>query len=735
MGIKKLGVVLSSAALSVGLLAPISSAATIVDERTEKIQIPVAATEVKVTKNDLIKKFRELFPTEFNFLTNKDFEMSNAHHYPNEDTVRYDLNFSKRVNGKYVSGQIGFVGEELEIEQFYYNPENVKDALFPAKVSKNEAQKIADAFLKKIPQSDSYRLVSDDFYEYSMQLTDPVRYSFYYVREENGIPVSDQRIYITVLGNGAVTELYRSSIATKDTIYDNTKGIIAQSTAKKKLNDKVSAELQYQINNAYNTSDRKAQLVYTPSSHFTGVHALSGNWLTVDGFVKTLPKKPVWTAISKEQLPPSYKNMSVEMAEKIAKELLKIDAKKGKLTISSIEERESYSGLEIYDVQYMYQIGNQSIGTSIAIDRATGAIIDYQDLKNDIFNYGDIDTSKQITKQEAIKKAVELVKKLAPTFAHSYANTNEIAYYDKNSGMYTISFPRIVNGIIVSGDYISVNINKDGSLNWFNVDAYKIDEWPSPDNIISQTEATSKFKKSLSVDLTYMKVPNAETEHHYSLLYTPIYNDSSYSILDARTGEWLELYGNSIKFPKVSHPTAEEELNYLIHARILEVKDFEKFNPDAALSKGEALKIMMKSLTYIYEDYPAPNEEVDELFTNIPPGHELYPYIENAVAMRILDTKNNTFEYESTISREELATWFVKALNLESAAQFNDIYKLNFSDSSQVKKEYIGYVAIAHALGLLQAENNQFKPSKDVTYAELAQATIRLAHTFYEKAM
>ena len=50
----------------------------------------------------------------------------------------------------------------------------------------------------------------------------------------------------------------------------------------------------------------------------------------------------------------------------------------------------------------------------------------------------------------------------------------------------------------------------------------------------------------------------------------------------------------------ISHPWAEEELNYLINAKILDVKDSKNFNGDASVSKGEAIKIIMNSLTYFY---------------------------------------------------------------------------------------------------------------------------------------
>ena len=73
--------------------------------------------------------------------------------------------------------------------------------------------------------------------------------------------------------------------------------------------------------------------------------------------------------------------------------------------------------------------------------------------------------------------------------------------------------------------------------------------------------------------------------------------------MNANTGEWNNLFTGKDSIT-VSHPWAEEELNYLINAKVLNVKDAESFNGDAAISKGEALKVLMNSLTYFYHgDY------------------------------------------------------------------------------------------------------------------------------------
>ena len=68
---KKASVLLSATALSVGLLAPMASASTL-NERYESLPIQVAQTNTTVTKADLMKRFKELFPNEFTNVTEKD---------------------------------------------------------------------------------------------------------------------------------------------------------------------------------------------------------------------------------------------------------------------------------------------------------------------------------------------------------------------------------------------------------------------------------------------------------------------------------------------------------------------------------------------------------------------------------------------------------------------------------------------------------------------------------------
>ncbi len=154
---RKAGTLLSATALSVGLFAPMASASTLGNERTEVLPIQVAQTNTTVTKSDLMKRFRELFPNEFTDVAEKDFRMGTGYSHPKDTTVRHELSFSKNIDNQYVYGSFTFVGETLELEQFHYQPVNSKDVLFPAKYSKEEAQKFADEFIKKFDNSAGIR--------------------------------------------------------------------------------------------------------------------------------------------------------------------------------------------------------------------------------------------------------------------------------------------------------------------------------------------------------------------------------------------------------------------------------------------------------------------------------------------------------------------------------------------------------------------------------------------------
>lgn len=733
--LKKFAIVLTSSALSFGMFASVANANTLM-EQPEKVQIQMVSAETVFTKDDLIKKLKTLFPNKFDQLSNSDFQMGGGHTYPNDDTVRYDLYFSKTINGKQLYGNVVFVGKDLEIEQFSFQPPNQNEALFPAKVSKDEAREIAKDFMKKIVKGEEYQLESNTpFPYYSKQiLTEPVRYSFSFTRTKNKVSIAEQRVEVTVLGNGEIVSFYMNPVKKNSDTFEDIKKVKESKAILDKVKENLTVDLQYQIDMDYQTGERRIELVYLPTTKLRGVQATSGKWLTVNGYTNVFPEKRKIEKITTKPLPSKNKGVTVEEAKKIAEKFLKPKSDKFKLNIHSVEEVQNYSGQEVIRIGYMVNYGNGGSGSSLEINKLTGEIIQYYDVMNQLLNpLGDKPKKENsISQKEALAQALKYVKQWVPSYLHNYAMPVEDPYFEEYSGSYNVSFPRVVNGIMVLGDQINVGIAPDGSLNSLYVNYQEVEKWPSNEKVISEAEAKAILKKTLGLKLQYMK--QDLNDQHYDLVYLPVFNENSFAFLDATTGKWNSLYPetNSIV---IKHPWAEEELNYLISANILDIKDNKNFNGDASVSKGEAIKVIMSSLTYFYEGmyYNNPNENMNQTFENIDPKHPSYQVIERAVQAGIIKPNNKTFDLESPVTKEELAAWYIRVLGLEQAAKHSSIYKLDFADANKVQKEYTGYVAVANSMGILTTEQNQFNPSKEVTYADLAVSIIPLAHAIAEK--
>lgn len=733
VNLKKLGTILTSTAFSLSVLSPVAQASVSVNnEPAGKIEIQVASTETKVTKEELIKKLHSLFPNEFKFLTDKDFQIESGHYYPEDKTIRYDLNFDKVIEGKNIYGNFSFRGDSLELESFHYRPVDKTDALFPAKYSKDEAQKIAQDFLKKISHASNYQLQEDIFgYDYymSIPLSEPTTYSFEYLPTQNGVPISDQSIVISVLGNGVIDSMYRSLYPTGKATFDGLEQKKSETDIQKQMRDHLAVELQYFIDYNYATDKREVKLVYMPVSSFYGVHALTGQWQTLNGFSTQAPKAQAIEKLAPQPLAPRKGDLTLEEAETLAKSFLKVDSEKAKLTIDMVNERENDIGETIYTVDYSYTYGNIGTGSSLDINKTTGEIIQFYDLRNEFIKKNESEAA--ITKEAALTKAIDYLKEWAPSYVHHYAKTMESYSFDDYSEYHQFTFPRVVNGIKVTGDEINIGIGTDGSLRLLTINHQNIQDWPSASKLITPEVAKETFSEALKTKLQYVKQANTDKQH-YDLVYGPTYDGVRFNQLDATTGEWMNSIKPESNKPLISHPTAADELNYLLHQKVLEVKDPTNFNADKAVTKGEAIKIIMKSMTYNYYNRYISEEETKQSFPNIDSKHPLYSIVEQAVGMGILEPTDN-FKVEDALTRQELAEWFIRALQLEEAAQYNDIYKLDFKDASTIQPPYAGYVALANAMGLLETQDNKFDANRNVTYAELAVSTIRLAHKIYEK--
>ncbi len=749
MKIKKVGLLSLSAALSLSVFS--STAAANVTNQTEQKQIiTIANVDSQISKEELIKQFKKLFPNKFDFLTSKDFHFNTGHRYPEDDEaiIRYSLSFNKEMNGKHLHGSVEFVGKELTIQSFYYRPFDVKDALFPAKVSQKEALEMATSFIEGQYPNENYQLSDnqDMYYPMPRSLTEPIQYRFNFDRLENGIPVSGQNMNITILGNGEMVELYSGQYYREKSNYENKANIISSDAAKDKIKSNLGVSLQYMIDFDYRNEEAKVKLIYGVEPPIFGMSAKNGKWLVGQEFVDALPGMNAIKMLSSTALTGTTKPINEKEAKAIAEKLLKPGDENTKLRIEEIYEHENKMlGKTVYSVHYQYQSKNSGYGSSIEIDKNTGEVISFHDITRDMHYETKVEATKEEAKKEEEKKegvsyekalaaAVEAVRKYTPSIMHEYSYPTYSEKQESYEGRYHFSFPRIKNGIIVQGDSINIGIDKEGAISHYNVHSPIIKEWPNVDKAVSKDKALNAYLEELNVKLSYSKIKYDSKD--YMLMYHTEFKNA-FNHYNAVTGKWERPshYPTQPESPgvEVKHPTAEKELNYLIQMGIIKVDDPSTFNADQPVSRGEALEILMKSIVNYYE-FDRIDEKKEGTFVNINKEHELYNVIELAAQQNIIDKSKKSFPVEYNITKQELAYWYVRALGLDEAAKHHDIFKLSFKDANKIQKEYTGYIALADKLGLLEAnKSNMYHATSNVTLAEIAVSITTLAQKMSEK--
>ncbi|MDC3417407.1 S-layer homology domain-containing protein [Aquibacillus salsiterrae] len=729
---------ISSAIMFGGILPTVKAEESVTSESKVEFGGASATTssdisiDSEVSIEQLVEKIKQLFPSRFESAKEEDFNLDFAPYYPDqEDVERLRVYYYDRSSSNPTNANFEFVGVELELTSFYYSVQNRSDALFPPKVSEEDAAKIAESFLDKTGLTGDYQLSEESnpyYYNYTNQpLTEPIEYRFNFDKLKDGIPVQGRSASVTVLGNGEVTQ-YNSQPQNDNADYESTENVLAKDTILEQLKQDLNIELQYIIQRNNNTQESTAYLTYREIPSIIGISAKDGKYNINGDYVNDLPEKSEIQLLAKEKR--ETKAITKDEAKALATKLLETDEEGTTLQIEGVIERENPDGTKYYEVRYMYRTGNGGFGSTIRIKQDTGELISY---------YGDVnynpseEVETNISEDEALKLAVDNIKEYANTSMDEYAYPLELdnIVYPENEPMYRFTFPRVKNGLIVNGDSISVGISKeDGRLLTLNSQRTEIDSWPAVEDAVSKDEALDDINEKLDVKLYYVN-NNLDTKEENSLQYKLSYLRNNYNptFYNAVSGEWesSDPYRQEQEKQHVTHPWAEEELNFMIDNNIITVDDPETFNGNAAVTKGEALEILSKSLTRIYQYYYGEEKE-ESPFTNIGEDHPLYDIVMRSVEIGIIDDEQETFDLDGALTRENLSYWYVRALGLDSVAKRADMFNYDFADVDQMSDKYKGYVVLTESFGLLtKNDDNNFRPQNKVTYAQLAVANLRLA--------
>lgn len=256
-----------------------------------------------------------------------------------------------------------------------------------------------------------------------------------------------------------------------------------------------------------------------------------------------------------------------------------------------------------------------------------------------------------------------------------YTNTDLSGEKTENSKIRSASAssPRYVYDIPCQSERVYIEIDGSGRVSGYDITYYGV-KYPKPDNILSEEQAYAKYFEAADYKLLYRVAYNYKRERVETAL---VYDAEEELRLDAFTGKLT--YNNGAEIPEktVSGYTDLERSGYRKEAEKLALygitlMDGEgRLNADIPITRGDFANLIMRI--------------------------GCYTDVEGA---------------EKPLTRKYAAKLLTKEAS--SIAELPGLFKSPFSD---VKEDdpYVGYIAIANALGLMSGENGKFRPSAKMT--------------------
>ena len=117
-------------------------------------------------------------------------------------------------------------------------------------------------------------------------------------------------------------------------------------------------------------------------------------------------------------------------------------------------------------------------------------------------------------------------------------------------------------------------------------------------------------------------------------------------------------------------------------------------------------------------------------FSDVPDKHWASSYIQTAYSMGVTTGSlasdgSRVFKPSDNATRQEIAVFMCNLLGIDASAYSGQ--KLNYKDSKSVAKWAQNAVKAVTALGIMQGDNGNFKPSNSITRQEFMAVMVRAA--------
>lgn len=271
---------------------------------------------------------------------------------------------------------------------------------------------------------------------------------------------------------------------------------------------------------------------------------------------------------------------------------------------------------------------------------------------------------------------------------HSYVHRDGTTRYTESSRNYR--FNRYVNGVKVEGDYICISVDITGDVESisYGYSDVKFPSVPKFDNDKAFEQLFKQIKLRYYYDGYYKKDGTVKTYLLYDI--NDYILDSKYRVVEWDGTPLPAERDDNTDYTDISGIAQENAIKTLARYGItLETKNG-KFDPNSKLTDKEFATVIYKA-TRNYVPY----------------------YVE--------DGNYQKEEKAVTLTKKEAAKVFVDVYGGSDYAELKGIYRAPFKDVA-VSDDYVGYIAIAKALGFASADKNgNYSPNKVLTRAQAMQ--------------
>lgn len=297
-------------------------------------------------------------------------------------------------------------------------------------------------------------------------------------------------------------------------------------------------------------------------------------------------------------------------------------------------------------------------------------------------------------------------------------------------------FARHENGIPVENEGVQVTIDWQ-HLTWINISSTWTDGllFADPAGAISAQDAIRLFMWPRQAKLVYemdqpmpyffvpMDRPDSSPQKA-RLSYRLVKPDDAgmFAAIDALTGK--EVPASPAGYAQATVPAsghwAEREMRYLVAQWVLPAA---AVNPDAPLSRGEALYMLLRGA----QDSYGLQDRAQMPYADVAIGDPLFASVLQAHSAGILrpEGENPSFGGAQPVTRAEFALWMARSLNLGALTRSGLEARTGFGDLDGLSHEERNAVILLEALGIVKPAA-AFRGNVPLTQAEAAVMLVRL---------